>query len=124
MRNQVMPGARMVWTVTMKLSPVRMEEKPAMKMPSAVAITQVLEYVVLDAVEKVQPVSTPPAIMAKRLNAPPITSRYQLSRLSLGNARSRAPIMIGRKKFPSTAGIDGIRKKKIIDTACMVNSLL
>jgi hypothetical protein len=62
--------------------------------------------------------------MANRLNAPPITSRYQLSRLSLGNARSRAPIMIGRKKFPSTAGIDGIRKKKIIATACMVNSLL
>ena len=43
MRNQVMPGARMRWTVTMKFSPVRMDEKPAMKMPSAVAITQVLE---------------------------------------------------------------------------------
>ena len=42
-----MPGARMRCTVTMKLSPVRMDEKPAMKMPSAVAITQVLEYVVL-----------------------------------------------------------------------------
>ena len=55
--------------------------------------------------------------MANRLNAPPITSRYQLSRLSLGKARSRAPIMIGRKKFPSTAGMDGIRKKKIIATA-------
>ena len=37
----------MRWTVTMKLSPVRMEEKPAMKMPSAVAMTQLLEYVVL-----------------------------------------------------------------------------
>ena len=31
-----MPGARMRWTVTMKLRPVRIEEKPAMKMPSAV----------------------------------------------------------------------------------------
>ena len=43
MRNQVMPGARMRCTVTMKLSPVRIEEKPAMKMPSAVAITQLFE---------------------------------------------------------------------------------
>ena len=42
-----MPGARMRCTVTMKLRPVRMEEKPATKMPSAVAITQLLEYVVL-----------------------------------------------------------------------------
>ena len=35
-----MPGARMRCTVTMKFNPVRIEEKPAMKMPSAVAITQ------------------------------------------------------------------------------------
>ena len=41
---------------------------------------------------------------------------YQLKRLSLGNARSRAPIMIGTRKFPKTAGIDGMRKKKIMTT--------
>ena len=33
-------------TVTMKFRPVRIDEKPAMKMPSAVAMTQLLEYVV------------------------------------------------------------------------------
>ena len=49
---------------------------------------------------------------------------YQLSRLILGNARSFAPIMIGIRKFPSTVGIDGIRKKKIITTPCDVNVLL
>ena len=38
-----MPGARMVWMVTMKFSPVRMEEKPATKTPSAVATTHVFE---------------------------------------------------------------------------------
>src|SRR5258708_37705318 len=32
-RNQVMPGARMVCTVTIKFKPVRMEEKPLMKTP-------------------------------------------------------------------------------------------
>ena len=49
---------------------------------------------------------------------------YQLSRLSRGNARSFAPIMIGTRKLPSTAGIDGIRKKKTMTTPCIVNSLL
>ena len=46
-RNQVRPGARIVWMVTMKFSPVRIDEKPVMKMPTAVTITQVLEYVLL-----------------------------------------------------------------------------
>ena len=36
---------------------------------------------------------------------------YQERRLSFGNARSRAPIIIGTRKFPKTAGIDGIKKK-------------
>ena len=49
---------------------------------------------------------------------------YQLSRLMRGNARSFAPIMIGIRKLPSTAGIDGIRKKNTMITPCMVNSLL
>ena len=35
-----------------------------------------------------------------------------------------APIIIGRKKLPSVAGIDGIRKKNTIITPCRVNSLL
>ena len=34
-----MPGARIVWVVTMKLSAVKMEENPTMKMPTAIAMT-------------------------------------------------------------------------------------
>ena len=49
---------------------------------------------------------------------------YQLRRLILGNARSLAPIMIGRMKLPSVAGIDGIRKKKTMMTPCAVNARL
>jgi hypothetical protein len=41
-----------------------------------------------------------------------------------GNARSRAPIIIGTRKFPSVAGIDGTRKKNTMITPCMVKSLL
>ena len=46
-RNHVSPGARMRWMVTMKLSPVRIVENPAMKMPRAVGITSVLDEVLL-----------------------------------------------------------------------------
>ena len=49
---------------------------------------------------------------------------YQLARFSRGNARSLAPIISGIQKLPNTAGTDGIRKKKTIETPCMVNSLL
>jgi len=62
--------------------------------------------------------------MANRANSPPTTSRYQLNRLMRGNARSRAPIIMGKKKFPRVAGMEGMRKKKIITTPCIVNSLL
>jgi hypothetical protein len=37
----------MLWIVTMKLSPVRIDEKPAMKMPMAAALTAVWENCVL-----------------------------------------------------------------------------
>ena len=47
MRNQVSPGARILWTVTMKLSPVRIEEKPAMKMPIAAISTLLCANTVL-----------------------------------------------------------------------------
>ena len=42
-----MPGARIVWIVTMKFSPVRIEENPVMKIPSAATTTWVLETEVL-----------------------------------------------------------------------------
>ena len=36
-------GARILWIVTMKLSPVRIEEKPVIKTPTTVRTTWVLE---------------------------------------------------------------------------------
>src|SRR6185503_19808311 len=38
-RNHVMPGARIRCTVTMKLKPVRIDEKPVTKTPSAAVVT-------------------------------------------------------------------------------------
>ena len=42
-----MPGARMRWTVTMKLRPVRIDEKPVMKTPSAAVVTLVVDEIEL-----------------------------------------------------------------------------
>src|SRR5436190_14924965 len=49
-RNQVIPGARMRWMVTMKLRPVRIDENPTMKIPSAVGTTLLVEDTVLNGV--------------------------------------------------------------------------
>ena len=46
-RNQVSPGARILWVVTMKLMPVRIDEKPTMNTPVAAASTAPLENMVL-----------------------------------------------------------------------------
>ena len=45
-RNQMSPGARNLWMVTMKLRPVRIDEKPTMNTPVTTAITCVSEKVV------------------------------------------------------------------------------
>jgi hypothetical protein len=50
--------------------------------------------------------------------------RYQLSRFRRGKARSRAPIISGIRKLPSTDGIDGIRNSHTMMTPWAVNSLL
>ncbi len=42
-RNQLMPGMRRLWMVTMKLSPVRIEEKPVTKTPVTTRNTLLLE---------------------------------------------------------------------------------
>ncbi len=68
--------------------------------------------------------STPPSAAAVRVNRPPRTKMYQLKRFRRGKARSRAPIIMGTRKFPSTAGIEGIRKKKIMVMPCMEKNLL
>ena len=42
-----MPGARILWMVTMKLSPVRIDEKPATKIPIPAVTTLVCAKFVL-----------------------------------------------------------------------------
>ena len=56
--------------------------------------------------------------------APPASSMYQLARLRRGKARSLAPIIMGTRKFPSTAGTEGMRKKNTMMMPCMVKMRL
>ena len=51
-------------------------------------------------------------------------NRYQLTRLSRGKARSRAPSISGTMKLPSVTGTAGTRKNHTMITPCMVNSRL
>ena len=68
--------------------------------------------------------STPPSRVVSTPKVPPKMKRYQLIRFSFGKATSFAPIMRGMMKFPNTAGIDGIRKKKIMTMPCMEKATL
>ena len=62
--------------------------------------------------------------MAYSVHTAPNTYKYQLSKFSLGSARSFAPIINGSIKFPSAAGTIGTRKKNTMITPCIVNSRL
>ena len=44
-RNQVIPGARNLCTVTMKFNPVRIEEKPSTNTPNVIDTTDVVDWV-------------------------------------------------------------------------------
>src|SRR5439155_23915620 len=98
-----MPGARILWTVTMKFSPVRIDEKPETHTPIAARMTCVFEYVELNGAENVQAVSTPPRTMAVIAKIPPTIYIYQVNRLKRGNARSLAPTMGGTRTLPRVA---------------------
>ena len=49
-RSHVRPGARILWMVMMKFSPVRIDENPEMNTPIAIAKTWVFVYFVLSGV--------------------------------------------------------------------------
>ena len=66
----------------------------------------------------------PPRKVDSSTRAAPARKTYQLSRFSRGNATSRAPIMIGRRKLPNADGMDGIKKSQTMITPCRVNMRL
>ena len=109
----------------MKLRPVRIDEKPVMKMPRPAGDhVGVREGRAVGRVERPAGVDAAGDDRVQREDARRACRCTSWRRLSRGKARSFAPIMIGIRKLPSTAGIDGIRKKKTMTMPCMVKSLL
>ena len=61
-RIHVMPGARILWMVMMKFSPVRMDENPEMNTPSRHGENVLVRVLACSAACRTSsPVSTPPA---------------------------------------------------------------
>jgi len=119
-----MPGARMRCTVTIKLSPVRIDEKPAIKIPRPVA-----NHIAVRVSGAIGDIERPARIHAARqhgIHRKAAADHQQIPAQQVDARKRQIPgaIINGRKKLPSVAGIEGIRKKKTMITPCSVNSLL
>src|SRR5579864_724782 len=66
----------------------------------------------------------PPNSTTHKIITDEIMNRYQLARLIRGKARSREPIIIGIRKFPSVVGIDGTRNHQTMRMPWTENALL
>ena len=119
------PARACVCTVTMKLSPVRIDEKPddehagQRQRPRACWRTSSRT-----ACRTSSRCRRRRATARSDLNSPPARRGTSSARFSRGNARSRAPIISGIRKLPSIAGIDGIRKNHTMITPCSGEELV
>ena len=126
-RNMVMPGARMVITVVMKLTEPRMVPKPCRpsprthKLPPAPGVNVVL----LNGAYAVQPNDAAPCGVRNPEMATRLPKRYiqNAKAFSRGNATSGAPICNGMMTLAKPAN-SGVANISSINVPCMVNSWL
>src|SRR4051794_7523442 len=116
-RQNDMPGARIVMIVTRKLSAVAIDDAPANCTPMVKNIWPIGALVDSGAYA-VQPVANEPpgAKNEADIMMPAIGSIQNDSAFSRGNAMSGAPIISGRTKFASPAKT-GMMNRKIISDA-------
>src|SRR3954454_10594575 len=121
MRQNDMPGARIVMIVTRKLSAVAIDDAPANCTPIEKNIWPIGASVDSGAYA-VQPVANDPpgARNEQIIMMPAIGSIQNDSAFSRGNAMSGAPIMSGRTKLASPANT-GMTNRKIISDAWTLN---
>ena len=121
-RCSVMPGARMLKIVVMKLMAPRIEDAPArwrLRIAMSTAIPGWPD--VASGAYTVQPAPTPPSTKAdptSRIAAG--TSSQKLMLFMRGNAMSGAPIISGTNQFPKPPIIAGMMKKKTMIRPCAV----
>src|SRR5918997_6368183 len=123
-RQNDIPGARIVTIVTRKLSAVAIDDAPANCTPIVKNIWPIGTSVESGAYA-VQPVANGPpgARNDAVIMRPPTGSIQNDSALSRGNAMSGAPIISGSTKFASPANT-GMMNRKIISDAWTLNSPL
>ena len=68
--------------------------------------------------------SAPPRIRANSVNVPPIDEEIPACEIQLRKGHVACASMIGRRKFPSTVGMEGIRKNQTMITPWIVNRRL
>src|SRR3954447_7695246 len=124
MRQNDMPGARIVMIVTRKFSAVAIEDAPANWTPTVKNIWPTGTWVDGGA-WAVQPVANDPpgARNDAVIIVPAIGSSQYDSAFRRGNAMSGAPIISGSTKFASPAKT-GMMNRKIISDAWTLNSPL
>jgi hypothetical protein len=99
-RNQVRPGARILWIVAMKLMPVKIDGRTGDDHPGHHDHVRVRVDAAVRRVKRPARVDAPPMIIAASVKIPPMMNTYQLARFKRGKAKSFAPIIIGTRKFP------------------------
>src|SRR5947209_6240852 len=123
-RQNVMPGARMVMIVTRKLSAVMIDDAPAHWTPMLKKIVP-SGWCTDSGAYPVQPAANaPPGTMKEQsIMIPAIGSNQYDSAFKRGNAMSGAPSINGTTKFAIPAKA-GITNRKIISAACTLKSPL
>ena len=130
MRIHVMPGARMLWIVTMKLIAPRSDDEREdvdREDPVVLAVARARQRHRLGQ-RRIRP---PAGVRARRPSrtsssqstSPPRRKSQYESALRRGNAMSRAPIISGTRKLPKPARI-GTTTRKIIVVPCIVSDLV
>ena len=120
-RKKVMPGARMLMIVVMKLTDVSSEESPRIRSESAHNVCPRVWTMESGAYE-VQPDCAAPPVTKKdqMMMTAAGTAVQKESMFRVGNAMSRAPIWIGTTKLPNAPIKIGMIAKKIMIVACIV----
>ena len=125
--NKVMPGARILKMVTMKLIAPRIEEIPA-KCSEKIAISTDMpgcEAAVERGGYNVQPVPAPSPMTDDKSRRQKDGGRSQKLILFIrGKAMSGAPIMSGTAKLPKPPISAGMTKKNTMMSACAVTTTL
>ena len=122
--NQPMPGARSLWTVAMKFSPVKIEEKPRMKTAAVIRVTAPEVVVLVRRIERpagVDRADDHRGDRHDRADHPEIETRQVQPRET---PRPWRPASAAARSCPATPGIEGMMNRNTMIAPCSVKKRL